>query len=140
MFGAAIVTPQIPYAQTPDPAPPAIKVDLGKQEYNSRCAVCHGLTGKGDGPYKGLGSQTIPDLTVLAKNNGGVFPFQKTYEIIDGRTELKAHGTRDMPIWGTAYRLESREALFEVPYNPPEGYVRARILALNEYLYRIQQK
>jgi cytochrome c len=25
--------------------------DLGKREYESKCAVCHGLDGKGKGPY-----------------------------------------------------------------------------------------
>ncbi|MGZ5074551.1 MAG: c-type cytochrome, partial [Usitatibacter sp.] len=114
------------------------KVDVGKREYDSKCAVCHGVKGKGDGPYQGLGSQVIPDLTTLARKNGGVFPFQKTYEIIDGRTELKAHGTRDMPIWGTEYRHDARGAVLEA--DPPEAVVRARILALNEYLYRMQVK
>ena len=29
----------------------ADKLDIGKSEYDSACAVCHGPTGKGDGPF-----------------------------------------------------------------------------------------
>jgi mono/diheme cytochrome c family protein len=57
--------------------------DLGKREYDANCAVCHGVTGKGDGPYPHpMGAAA--DLTVLAKKNGGVFPFQAVYEYVDG--------------------------------------------------------
>jgi len=107
------------------------KTDLGKREYDSNCAVCHGKGGKGDGPYTGIIDRRIPDLTTLSKNNGGVFPFARVYATIDGTDILKAHGTRDMPIWGYEYN--------EFSYQP-ESYVRARILALTEYIYRLQGK
>ena len=29
----------------------ADKPDWGKREFESNCAVCHGKSGKGDGPY-----------------------------------------------------------------------------------------
>ena len=82
------------------------------------------------------------DLTVLSKNNGGVFPVERVISIIDGRDFVKGHGTRDMPIWGKDYSLEKVEAAeyyFDAPYNM-ELYVRARILALIDYLNRIQVK
>ena len=139
VFVGAVLVPAFSLAQAPGPSPEPAKVDIGKREFDSKCAVCHGMTGKGDGPYKVV-LQNIPDLTTLAKKNGGVFPFQKAYDIIDGRTELKAHGTREMPIWGTEYRFDAKHARLEVPYMAPEAYVRARILALNEYLYRLQAK
>ena len=75
-------------------------LDPGKAEYHSSCASCHGIDGKGNGPV-GADLKVPPsDLTVLARKNNGVFPFNSVYEIIDGRKAVIAHGTRDMPIWG----------------------------------------
>ena len=111
--------------------------DFGKLQYDSRCAVCHGPKGKGDGPYAGLLNIPIADLTTLSKRNNGVFPFQRVYEVIDGRQILKAHGTRDMPIWGIEFRYQAEEKYFEVP---SEVYVQTRILALTEYINRLQAK
>ena len=113
--------------------------DLGKREYESKCAVCHGSSGKGDGPYAGLLDSKIADLTTLSRRNNGVFPFQRVQEVIDGRQTFKAHGPRDMPIWGLDYRGRAAESYTDVPYDP-EAYVRIRILALTEYVYRLQAK
>ena len=86
----------------------ADKLDIGKSEYDAACAVCHGLTGKGDdGPLKSLFARPVPNLTALAKNNKGVFPFDRVYQIIDGRQEVKAHGPREMPVWGRAFSAQS---------------------------------
>lgn len=62
----------------------------------------------------------------------------RVYEVIDGREMVQGHGTRDMPVWGSAYRVLSGEVMFEVPYNP-ELFVRSRILALIEYISRLQK-
>jgi hypothetical protein len=117
----------------------AEKVDVGKNEYNSACAVCHGLTGKGDdGPLKSLLARPVPNLTVLAKNNNGVFPFDRVFQIIDGRQEVKAHGPREMPIWGNAFNNQSSLYFDNYPPKDSESAARSRILALTEYLYRLQ--
>jgi hypothetical protein len=123
------------------PAPsPAEKPDLGKNEYNSSCAVCHGLTGKGEGPFaRYLEKNFIPDITTLSKRNSGVFPFQRVYEIIDGTELVGAHGNRDMPIWGPRYKFVAGKQSFEFPYDP-DVFARAYILALTEYVYRLQAK
>ncbi|MGA8055406.1 MAG: c-type cytochrome [Burkholderiales bacterium] len=115
------------------------KMDLGQREWNNNCAACHGKAGKGDGPYAGLVDTAIPDVTMLAKRNGGVFPFAMVYEVIDGTKELKAHGPRDMPIWGADYKIKAAEYFIDVPYDP-DVFVRSRILALTEYVYRLQAK
>jgi mono/diheme cytochrome c family protein len=115
------------------------KIDLGKREYDANCAVCHGVQGRGDGPYAGIVNTRIPDVATLAKRNNGVFPFVRVYETVDGTQMVKAHGTRDMPIWGNDYKVKGAEYYMEVPYDP-EMYVRARILALTEYVYRLQEK
>ena len=121
------------------PALAQAKFDFGKREYDSGCAVCHGLTGKGDGPYKPFQTKSPSDLTTLAKANGGVFPYQRIYEIVDGRQVIPAHGTRDMPIWGARYMKEAGAFYMDVPYDP-ELFVRTRITALVDYVYRLQVK
>ena len=45
------------------------------------------------------------DLTQLAKHNDGQFPFWTVYRVIDGREEVKAHGSRAMPIWGLWFQV-----------------------------------
>ena len=117
----------------------ADRIDIGKREYDANCAICHGLVGKGDGPYKTYLNKVPTDLTVLAKQNGGVFPMGRVYDVIDGRADVAAHGPRDMPIWGRTYSVKAAEYYFDAPYDS-DAYVRARILALADYLNRLQVK
>ena len=120
----------------------ADKADLGKREYDANCAVCHGTTGQGDGPYAGMINTRIPALTTLAKANGGVFPFARVYEIIDGTQVSKAHGARDMMIWGNDYvtRAEGLRDDYGARLYDPAVLARTRVLALTEYVYRLQAK
>lgn len=112
--------------------------DPGKREFDSSCASCHGTGGKGNGPLVPFLTRSPPDLTLLAKNNGGVLPMNRLYDVIDG-TGVPAHGTRDMPVWGREYRIKDAEYFMESPYNA-EAHVRARILGLLEYINRIQTR
>jgi mono/diheme cytochrome c family protein len=116
----------------------ADKAGVGKLEYQSNCASCHGNDGKG-GAYVDFLKVTPPDLSQLSKKNGGVFPLERVYNVIDGRQEVKAHGPRDMPIWGRDYQIKAGEYYVDVGYDP-EAYVRGRILALIDYLNRLQAK
>lgn len=119
--------------------------DLGKREYLASCAVCHGVTGKVQGPEVAAVEflTTKPtDLSTLSKRSGGVFPFDRVYAVIDGRQMVKAHGSRDMPIWGDRYNKETVKAAeyyIDMPYDM-EMYVRSRILALIDYINRLQVK
>ena len=115
---------------------------MGKQEYLNKCAVCHGKSGKGDGGVAEVLKHAPTDLTVLSKNNGGVFPVDRIYRVIDGRDLIKSHGDRDMPVWGRAYlaeRVPAAEYYVDAPYNM-EMYARSRIMALIDYLNRVQSK
>lgn len=114
------------------------KIDSGKREFEANCASCHGVSGKGNGPITDLLKKSPPDLTLLARNNGGVLPVARLYDVIDG-AGIQAHGSRDMPVWGREYRVQAGEYYGEVPYDP-EAYVRGRILVLIDYLNRIQEK
>jgi len=49
-------------------------IDAGKTEYQSSCATCHGVDGKGAGPISPLLKVAPPDLTVLAKKIATCFP------------------------------------------------------------------
>jgi mono/diheme cytochrome c family protein len=111
--------------------------DLGKREYDGNCASCHGIDGKGTGVYFEFLKRSPPDLTTMAKRNGGVFPLSRAYEVIEGAGQ--SHGTREMPIWGQDYRVKGGEYYMDVPYDS-EVFVRTRILALIEYLSRLQAK
>lgn len=114
--------------------------DLGKSLFLSSCATCHGVDGKGKGPLSGQLKTAPPDLTVLAKKNGGVFPVSAAYEVIDGRKPYKAHGPRNMPVWGDLYSpLQSSHLTLSHRYID-EAVVRTRILAVIDYLNSIQQK
>jgi len=118
------------------------RADLGKREYLNKCAICHGQSGKGDGGMMDLLKKAPSDLTMLSKKNGGVFPFDRVFAVIDGREVVKSHGDRDMPIWGRDYSADTvraAEYFVDVPYDM-EIYVRARILALIDYLNRLQSK
>ncbi|MDN4983763.1 cytochrome c [Bradyrhizobium arachidis] len=128
-------------AQAEDP-------DVGKSEFQSSCASCHGADARGKGPVGDLLKVPPPDLTVLAKNNNGVFPTNAVYETIDGSKAVPAHGTRDMPIWGERFNpvvnlphyVDPSYWQKAGPEQSPEVVVRKRILAVIDYLGRIQQK
>lgn len=106
----------------------------GKSVYNKNCAVCHGREAKGDGGAISVLTIKPADLTQIAKRNDGEFPFWKVYGIIDGRNDINAHGTREMPIWGEEFRLQAGSSTMA------ESEVRGRILELVYYLQSIQEK
>jgi len=116
-------------------------IDIGKREFESSCATCHGVGGTGNGPMAGYLSGRLPDLTTLAKRNNGVFPFNRVYEIIDGRQPVAGHGTAEMPVWGAVYSEKAAEHYvdFTGPYNAA-AFARGRVIALTEYVYRLQAK
>lgn len=109
-------------------------VDFGRNEYMASCASCHGVSAKGDGAMRPHLTKAPTDLTIMAKRNGGVFPTQYAWEVIDGRTSvvIGAHGAREMPVWGYVYRAEDTQ--------PADLNARNRISSLLDYLARIQVK
>ena len=123
-------------------------VDIGKSEFQSSCASCHGTDGRGNGPVSEQLKVPPSDLTMLAKNNNGVFPTNAVYETIHGSKTVAAHGTREMPIWGERFNPIINLPHADDPYywrmagpeKSPEVVVRTRILAVIDYLSRIQQK
>ena len=84
----------------------------GTDSYNSYCAVCHGMSGKGDGPAAPALKAPLPDLTTISQRHNGVFPRKEVEETITGVSRPAAHGTEDMPIWGPVFRKLASDANF----------------------------
>jgi mono/diheme cytochrome c family protein len=76
----------------------------GAEMYKEYCASCHGVTGKGDGPAAPALKSQPADLTTIARHNGGKFPTLKVQATLDGKASVVAHGSSEMPVWGTIFR------------------------------------
>jgi len=107
----------------------------GKADYIKNCAGCHGADGKGNGPDLYVVPVAPANLRLLAKQNGGVFPFQRTEDTIDGRKGIPSHKRFDMPFWGVTMQPKGKEFTPE-----SDTKVKARIDALVRYIESIQQR
>ncbi len=109
-------------------------VDAGRAFYRRYCAACHGESATGDGPVAGSLGQKPTDLTGLAEQNGGQFPFVNVVTAIDGTRTVRAHGVSEMPVWGEVFAAQ--------PSSPAEqqAATRGKIILIAEYLRSIQRK
>lgn len=103
----------------------------GKEMYTAYCASCHGADGNGNGPAASALKVPPSDLTGIQKANGGKFPSDHVYEVINGRAGTPAHGSADMPVWGPVFRRLS---------GSHEAEVQQRVSNLTEYIRSIQKK
>jgi mono/diheme cytochrome c family protein len=116
----------------PELAADPMLAEMGEPLYARSCAACHGADGTGDGPVA-LSLRVPPaDLTRIAARRGGEFPAGEIARFVDGRFDVPAHGTREMPVWGD-------ELANDVPESGlAEEIKRGKIAALVEYLKTIQ--
>jgi mono/diheme cytochrome c family protein len=114
-----------------------ISVDLGRRDFRTYCAACHGVSGRGDGTIAEFLTINAADLTRLKKLNAGLFPRERIREVIDGRTEVKVHGPRDMPVWGDWFSDEAVAP--KVDSDTREIIVRDRIESLVNYIETLQE-
>ena len=98
--------------------------------YTAYCAVCHGLTGKGDGPAAPALKTPAANLTELSKNNGGKYPALRVEAILDFGVPTAAHGSKDMPIWGPLFD--------SLVHNATRAETHLRIMNLTDYLKTLQ--
>lgn len=135
-----ILPPALLAAILAAPASAQTPAEMGRLEYESNCATCHGIGAQGDGPMRPFLVRPPSDLTTLGRRNGGTFPRSAIADLIDGRGVAGpgVHGTRDMPVWGRIYREQAEQATRGLPM-PAEWSVRGRILALVDYLQSLQQ-
>ncbi|HEV2688843.1 MAG TPA: cytochrome c [Bryobacteraceae bacterium] len=103
----------------------------GQEMFTTYCAVCHGSEGKGNGPAATALKKTPANLTELTARNNGKFPELRVFGTIKGDLETPAHGSRDMPIWGSVFQSLGKGN---------QGEVQMRIANLTAYVQSIQAK
>lgn len=140
VLGAAAVVALCAFARAlqeePELGPELSRSELaarGAVTYRVYCRSCHGDEGRGDGPLAPLLKVEVPDLTTLARRSGGEFPEETVTRYVDGREEVAAHGPREMPIWGDAFRSADGEEGRE------EARIRQNIRQVVAHLARIQE-
>ena len=114
---------KVPIKRTPAESGPAM--------FSEYCAVCHGKDAKGSGPAAPALKVPPPDLTTLARRNQGKFPAADVSNVIRSGGDAIAHGSKDMPMWGQAFRSLT-------PHD--EAIVRQRIFNLTNYIKSLQQE
>ena len=103
----------------------------GEKLYKQDCAVCHGNDLKGNGPAPPPFKDVPPDLTKLAKSQGGKFPEKYFEDVLRNGVPIPAHGSPEMPTWGADFR--TREHL-------DSAEVTQRITNLSNYIKSRQEK
>ena len=111
----------------------AAETDSGKQLYIQYCSSCHGIAGRGNGPVSPYLKIKAPDLTLLKKNNKGIYPLSKVMSAIDGSRAVRAHGDREMPVWGEIFRKEAEDT----KYSELTALLKGKLIA--EYVATLQR-
>ena len=123
----------IAIASSCDAKPPknsrAVQAQKGRLHFQKYCSVCHGQDGTG------LVIDTFDiqpaDLTMIRGNRkDDEFPILEIANIIDGRKMSKAHGTRDMPVWGEVFSTEDHLT---------ESQIKGKLGEIIAYLMSIQR-
>lgn len=86
---------------------------------------------KGGGPAADALKVPPPDLTTLARKNGGKYPSDHVMNAIQGDLHLPAHGSKEMPVWGKLFWHISQGHSSEV---------QLRVANLNKYIESLQAK
>ena len=130
-WALACAAPTAPPPPTrPAPGPLA---EIGAGLYQQHCASCHGMDGRGDGPVATALVVPPSDLTMISARRGGEFPAGELRTWIDGRLAPSAHGSREMPVWGSRLHADLASGEFR------EERVRGSIAVIVDFLATIQQ-
>jgi len=111
----------------------AADANQGKEMYVQYCSSCHGQDGKGNGSVSAFLKVKVPDLTLLKKNNKGIYAEDEVIVAIDGRRKLRSHGDPKMPVWGESFSREVKD--------PKSGEVTVDLKekAIAEYVATLQR-
>jgi len=99
----------------------------GESLYRRLCASCHGVAGRGDGP---AGAALCPRPTDLTRLRSGMPELMRQ---IDGRRTTRAHGTKQMPVWGEV--LE--QSLISEPHRRRTALLKVDAIA--DYVMRLRR-
>ena len=132
LVAAAVIAGESPQQERDEAHFRNLMVSLGEREFALHCAVCHGMDAHGDGPAAASLRTPPADLTRIAARRGGKFPEDEIARKIDGRLEVTAHGSREMPVWGVHLATPIAEDA------SGDEVARGRIDLLVEYLLSIQ--
>jgi len=124
MLGLVLMAPLAAYAA---------EGNQGKEMYVQYCSSCHGQDGRGSGSVSAFLKVKVPDLTLLKKNNKGIYPMDRVMLAIDGRRKLRSHGDSKMPVWGESFSREVGEP------KSAEAVTGVKIRALAEYVATLQR-
>jgi mono/diheme cytochrome c family protein len=132
------------FAQNPDArstqtgrssATPTLALEslTGRDSFDRYCASCHGVDGRGGGPVASALKNRPPDLTTLARREGG-FPRERVFAFVEGTNRLSlTHGSGDMPVWGRTFRgIESSDARIKVRLDNLVAYVESLQLPVDQ--------
>lgn len=102
----------------------------GRFLFDSYCAPCHGIDGKGAGTVAFALKAAPPDITQLTRRHGGVFPRARVERFVtDGGGDLApAHASGTMPLWGPTLRS----------FDPSPAHARDRIASVVGYVETLQ--
>ena len=106
-------------------------LDAGKALFMRHCRSCHGRDARGNGSVSIYLNTKVPDLTLIKSKNNGIYSLEEVMSAIDGRREVRAHGERDMPVWGEVFKRE--------PKNPPQPAEPSKVKLIAEYIGTLQR-
>jgi len=118
-------------AQEPAAARTSMAI-AGANNFAQYCVACHGKDAKGTGTLAATLNPKPADLTGLTARNGGTFPRDMVFQVIDGSKKVKGHGGGDMPQWGSTFLASSGA--------DDADAVKRRIDSLVDYLATLQGK
>jgi mono/diheme cytochrome c family protein len=107
----------------------ATQAERGKLIFEKQCKSCHGMDGV---------AATVDTLETKAKDLTRInkrrkvttFPIEKIARYIDGRNLVKAHGPREMPVWGEVYKQEGMD---ETEIKGRKGELIAYLMSIQNY-------
>jgi mono/diheme cytochrome c family protein len=126
-----LALPVLAGAQDQAKRPPLVIESMaGKDLFQLYCGSCHGADAKGRGPVASALKSAPADLTRISMRNGGMFPRARIMAFVTkGATQVVAHGTPDMPVWGPIF----------TGLDPSEARTKVRIENLVAYVESLQE-